>query len=198
MAYCTPSDVRLYLGVDGLGDDELLTALIARAQQVIDTHTHRTYQASSNSTRNFTVGEDNEGATLWFDEDICSITTVTTDADGGATVISSTEYVTLPRNETPYYAIRIKASSSNTWTYSTDPEGGITVAGKWGYSTSPPDDIVQACIRYSAYLYRQKDAQVFDVTAVPDAGVITVPQGIPKDVELLLEPYIKRVYQRVI
>ena len=36
-----------------------------------------------------------------------------------------------------------------------------------------PDDIKQACVRLTAYLYRQRDSQVFDVTAIPDAGVIT-------------------------
>ncbi len=192
MAYCTSTDVRQYLGISSTGDDTLITALIARATAQIEMHTHRDFE-SATGTRRFVVGVDTEGDTLYFDEDIVSITTVTTDADAASpTTISSTEYVTLPRNRTPYYGIKILASADKSWDYTDDPEMGITVAGKWGYSTAPPADIKNAAIRLSAFLYRLKDAQVFDVQAIPEAGVITVPQGIPKDVQLILEPYVKR------
>ncbi len=65
------------------------------------------------------------------------------------------------------------------------------MTGKWAYSTTPPDDIEHACTRLAAYMYRQKDAQTFDTTAIPDAGVILVPQGIPKDVKMILDHYKK-------
>ena len=77
--------------------------------------------------------------------------------------------------------------TTTTWEF--DIDGEVSVLGAWGYSTSPPDDIVHACIRLAGYYYRQKDAQVFDVTAVPDAGIITIPQGIPADVKLILDKY---------
>lgn len=195
MAYCTSTDVRQYLGITSTSDSTLITALIARAQEQIDNWTHRIFEHSSSAaTRNFTVGEDTEGLTLWFDEDICSISTVRTNADATSpTTVTSTEYIREPRNVAPYYAIRIKANANKTWTYTHTPDGGITVAGKWAYSSVPPADIKDAAIRLAAYKYRQKDAQVFDVTAIPDAGVITVPQGIPADVKLILEPYVRRV-----
>ena len=41
-------------------------------------------------------------------------------------------------------------------------------------------------------MYRQKDASVFDTTAIPDQGVIVSPQGIPRDVRLMLDPYVRR------
>lgn len=193
-AYCTSAEVRTYLGISSTGDDALITALIARAQAAIDLHTHRTFSSTADSTRSFTVGEDTEGRLLWFDEDIVSITTVTTNADASTgTTVSSTEYITMPRNRTPYYGLKIKSSVDKDWTFTNDPESGITVAGKWAYSTTPPDDVKHACIRLSSYYYQQKDAQVFDVTAIPDAGVITLPQGIPSDVKIILEPYIKRM-----
>lgn len=193
MTYASIAELKIYKDISGGADDALLESLIARAQQAIDTYTHRTFAASADTTRYFTVGEDTDGDVLWFDEDICSITTVTTDADGDADVVSSANYVTMPRNRTPYYGIKLLSSSSFDWTYTDDPEAGISVTGKWGYSTAAPDDIKQACVRWSAYMYAQKDAQVFDVTAIPDAGVIQVPQGIPADVRMILEPYVKRV-----
>jgi len=193
MAYCTNTQVKTYLNVTSTSDDTLITTLIARAQAVIDTHTKRTFE-SSTDTREFTVGVDTEGRVLFFDEDIITITTVTSNADStSSTTISSTEYITKPRNRTPYYGIEIKKSVNKDWTFENDPESGITVAGDWAYSTAPPDDIVHACIRLSSYYYRQKDSQVFADVGIEDAGQITVPLSIPEDVRAVLLPYIKNV-----
>ena len=190
MAYTTESAVRTYLGITTTGDATLLALLIARAQAAIDTYTQRTFEHSSvAATHYFTVGEDTYGRVLVLDADLCSITNVITDADGTPTTITSTEYFTYPRNITPYSEIRLLGSTTKSWTYTDDPESGVYITGKWSYSSSAPDDIVHACTRLSAYYFRQKDAQVFDVTAIPDAGVITMPQGIPADVKLLLDPY---------
>ena len=190
MAYTTESAVRTYLGSSTSGDATLITTLIARAQAVIDTYTQRTFEHSSvGATRYFTVGEDTRGRVLMLDADLCSIDDVITDADGTPTTISSTEYVTYPRNIKPYCEIRLLGSTTKSWTYTDDPENGVYITGKWSYSSSAPDDIVQAATRLTGYFYRQRDAQVFDVTAIPDAGVITMPQGIPKDVRLILDPY---------
>jgi hypothetical protein len=193
MAYTTAALLKTYLGATGSGDDTLLTALIARAQSAIDHYTGRTFEASGDTTRKFTVGVDTDGNMLYFDEDCAAITTVKTNADDGSggTTIAAAYYITYPRNRTPYYAIEILNTYS--WEYTTDAENGITVAGKWAYSTTAPDDIVHATIRLAAYFYRQKDAGVFDTTAIPDAGIIQIPQGIPRDVQLILNPYRKLV-----
>lgn len=192
MVYCTNELVKTYLGVTAAGDDDLIDDLIDRAQAAIDRHTNRTFEAAADTTRNFTVGDDTDGPELYLDEDLCAITTVTTDADGDVdTLTANVDYVTVPRNTTPYYALKILSGSSYSWTYTTEPENGITVLGRWAWSTAAPDDIVHACVRLAAYYYQQKDAQVFDTVAVPDAGVITIPQGIPADVKLILAPYRK-------
>ena len=52
------------------------------------------------------------------------------------------------------------------------------------YIWLPCDDTSENIIRMAAYLYRLKDSQVWDVTAEPAAGVITIPKGIPADVKL--------------
>ena len=194
MAYCTAAQVKTYLGVSGAGDDTLIGDLITRAQAWIDSYTGRTFEASTNSTRRFTVNEDTDGAWLYFDEDIASITTVTNLADATSTqTISSTEYVTFPRNQTPYVAIRILDSASKEWDYSADPEMGVTVAGKWAYSTAAPNDIVHGCVRLASYLYRQKDSQVFNTTSFPEAGVVETPGDMPPDIAKILDQYRRRV-----
>ena len=193
MAYCTVADVKKYLDIEGAGDDALLNDLIERALKAIDSHTRRTFEdPGADATREFAVGLDTNRLVLLFDDDIYSITTVKTDADGTSPrTIASGNYITMPRNKTPYYGIKILSSSNEYWDYTDDPEMGIEITGRWAYSVSAPDDIVQACARWAAYMYRQRDAQVFDVTAIPSAGVIEIPKGIPKDVKILLDPYVK-------
>lgn len=190
MAYCAASDVKTYLGISGSGDDALLALLCTRAQAMVDAYTGRTFEASSNTDRKFDAVRDVEGAVLYLDADLASINTIT---NGDATTVTSGQYVTEPRTTTPYYAIRLKASAGVAWTYTTDPENAITISGKWAYSTTAPADIVHATIRWAAFLYRQKDAQVFDTTATPELGIITVPQGVPADVQKLLAPYTRIV-----
>ena len=189
MAYVTAALVKTYLGATGSGDDVLLAALCARAQAAIDTYCHRTFEASSDTTRYFdAVGKHVVGPVLYLDRDLCAITTVT---NGDGVAVGSTQYVTEPRNDTPYYALRIKTSAGKVWTYATDWEKAITITGKWAYSVTAPDDIVQAAVRLAAFYYRQKDAALQDVTAI-EAGVVVQPIAIPADVLALLGPY-KRI-----
>ena len=198
MAYITKAEVKTYLGVSATAttDDDLLDDLIDKAQSSIETYTQRIFSASADSTRLYTVGVDTDGRYLYLDEDLADITSVTTDADATSptTLTDETDYITIPRNTTPYIALVLMAGSNYTWTYTTDPELGVSVVGKFAYSETPPVDILHACTRLVGYYYRQKDSQVFDVTAIPDAGIISIPQGIPADVKRILEPYRRRTY----
>jgi len=188
VAYTTAALVKTYCGISGAGDDTLIANLVTYAQQIIDSYCNRTFEGS-NADRSFDVGKDTDGYNLYFDEDLASINTVT-NGDASSTTISSSEYVTMPRNRTPYYGIRIKSSSGKIWEFSTDPEGAITVNGVWAYSASAPDDIVHACTRLATFLYRQKDSSMdIDRPILTDAGVTLLPAGLPNDVKALLAPY---------
>lgn len=190
MAYTTAAAVKTYLGETGTDDDDLLGTLIGAAQGWVDLYTGRTFEASADSTRYLDcVAGVVDGRRLWLDGDLCAITSIT---NGDGATIAATDYVTAPRNETPYYALDLLASKGITWTYTDDPENAITIVGRWAYATSAPNTVVQATKRLAAYMYRQKDANVFDTTAMPESGVITVPQGMPKDVRLMLAPYVRR------
>lgn len=125
---------------------------------------------------------------LWLADDLLSISALT---NGDGNVISSTGYWLEPRNKAPYQWIRLK--SSETWQFDTD--GEIEVAGTWGYSTAPSAILKGACKQLAAYYYRLKDSQVFDVTASPETGTITIPKGVPASVEKILKDngYIKAV-----
>jgi len=191
MAYIEKAELKYYKDIQGGTDDTLIDLLIASAQKYIERKTHRVFEASSDTTRYLNAARQVEGRTLYLDKDLCSITTITNNADGTSEVIAAANYITKPRNETPYWAIKLKFNSGKYWRYTYDPEEGISIVGRWAYSTSPPDDIKQACRRLVAYLYKQRDSQVFDVSAMLGQGVLTIPKGIPVDVDVLLAPYIK-------
>ena len=191
MSYLTVNDLRAYLNIEGSVDDGLLSTLVSAAQKAVESYTRRLFEATADTTRYFTVGVDTNGAMLYLDRDLCSITTLTNNADGTGEVLTTSHYTTVPRNETPYYAIKLLTSAGKYWRYTTSAENGITLAGRWAYSITPPLDIVQATRRLAGYYFKQRDAQVFDVTAMPDMGQILIPKGIPADVKQLLNPYIR-------
>ena len=192
MAYVTRADVKQYLGITEADDDQLIADLISSADKAIDAYTDRHFEAST-KTRYYLRGDlmEDDPQALWLGDDLLSLTSVANgDADG--TAILTSDFFLLPRNYgPPYHQLRLKTDSTSSWEWDTDCY--VAVVGTWGYSTTPPANIVQAARRLAGYYYRQKDSQVFDVTALPEQGVITVPAGIPADVKVLLAPYRKMI-----
>lgn len=184
MAYITTSELKTYLGVTGTGDDTLLGALITAAQKAVESFCRRRFEATT-ATRYYTL-DDTMGQTLYLDDDLLTVTKL---VNGDGVEITNDQYVLLPRNSSPKYAIQLL--SGHSWVQEMDT--WIEVKGTWGFSATAPADVVQATKRWAGYLYRQKDATTYDVTAYPEAGVISVPQGIPRDVQMLLAPYRKEV-----
>ena len=188
MAYTTPGAVKAYLGISEATDDELITSLISAAQLAIDSHCHRTFEASADSTRYFDYSSEYiDGAWLYLNDEIASITTVT---NGDSNEVTSAQYTTWPKNETPYSRIRILSNSGKTWTYTSEWMDAISITGRWAYSTTAPADVAQACIRLASFYYRAKDAPLTDVTAIEAGTVIRTP-GLPSDVKAILSGYRK-------
>ena len=196
MSYITLTTLKIYLGLNGTTDDTLLELMIDSACKAIDTYTKRTFAVASDTTKYFDVATQTDGDYLFFfSDDLAQAPTAVVtnaDADDGGITLASTEYLTIPRNETPYYGLKISATSNNYWQYTNDPENGIKITGRWGYSVTPPDDIQQAALRLSAFYYRQKDQQLFDVTTI-EQGVVIRPEGMPPDVVRLIKPYMRHV-----
>jgi hypothetical protein len=191
VAYCAYADVNEYLGGALTADQTLITNLIPRAQAEIDRLTGRTFEASTNTTRYFTVGKDTDGPYLYFDRDLCAVNSIT---NGDSDTLASTEYTTIPKSDTPYYAVKLLGSSGLAWTYLTDPENAIQVSGKWAFSETAPADIKHACIRLTAYFYKQKDSidQIGQTQMTPE-GNLLLPSRIPPDVVTLLAPFKRRL-----
>lgn len=184
--YVTLATVRSYLAANETTDDALLTTLIGNAQAIINKVTGRDFEVTVDSTRYFDAVTDVRGGILYFDTDICAITSI---SNAGSSVASN-QYVTMPRNATPYYAIRLKDDATQTWqSTSAASEDAISVTGKWGYSTTAPADIAQACMRLTAYLYRQRE-NANDLDRALVVGNATVlPARLPQDIMEMLIPY---------
>lgn len=194
MAYATLEQVRAYIEVDDpLNDihDELIEGFIDRAKAIIDRYTGYTFEAESDTSRTFDACANVDGRELIFGGDMCASITSITNGDG--TTITSSQYVTEPRNVTPHYAVTLLRSSGVVWTYSTDPENAITVTGRWAYMVTPSDDIVQACIRLASWLYRQRDTNAdADRPLLTGDGNVIFPSAIPNDVKAYINHYRNR------
>ena len=184
--YTDASTFKLYQGITQTTDDALIQELLTRASKKIDTYTGRVFQASTETRYFDSDAYDKDSGLLWMDKDLLTITTLT-NGDSDGTSISSTDYWLWPRNETPYYAIKLKSDVTTVWEW--DIDYWVTVAGTWGYSATPPEDIVHATIRLAGYYYHQKDSGIYETQVFPEAGVVAVPSGMPDDVKSLLDPY---------
>lgn len=127
---------------------------------------------------------------LWLgDADLLSVSGLT---NGDGTTIASTSYRLEPRNNGPISSSGngqpfrwIRLLSDEAWVFDTD--GEIEVTGTWGYSTGPDATIVGCVKETGKYLLDLRLAQVWDVTAMPDIGQITVPKGMPQHVKTALK-----------
>jgi len=189
MAYITLEDLRGHLDIDLTSDNPLLQEAIEDAQQYIDSQTNRHFEAETKTKYFDSTDRDRDNSYLLnlFHDDLLTVTTLT-NGDSSATTIASTYYTLVPRNEgPPYHGILLKTDSGYYWEWDTDY--WVSIAGTWGYSTTVPDDIRRATAILAAYFYRQKDAQMFETTAIVESGAIAIPQGIPATVDRIIERY---------
>lgn len=217
MAYVTAANLKVYLGITETTDDTLLGTLIGAAQRIIDTYCGQSFEASADTTRHFQAnqyqggpgvgygygatygyykpsvsgGGDALNLDLFLDAPLCQITSVT---NGDGVVVAAADYVALPLNDTPKYALRLRRASGLYWTYSDDIETDtIAILGRWSYSITAPADIVQACTRLASFLYRQRDNGLDIDRILQTAGGIAIPPDLPRDVKLLLAPYVRTI-----
>lgn len=184
--YIDLATLKRYLGITSTNDDTLLTECIARAQALIDDYAGRTFEAPADTTRTFDAVTDVVNMTLYFDDDLCQITSVT---NGDGVVVAANEYTTQPRNETPYHALKLLASSGKSWTYEDDREDAIVIVGRWAWSVTAPTAIQQAAIRLASYLYRQKDSANDLDRAVVVGNSTLLPSELPNDLAQMLDYY---------
>jgi len=172
--YGTVEQLRAYLALTSHDDDALLELLLNAATSFIERYTRRRFRAVSEThwlTDGFAISDQE----LMLDDDLQELTGIT---DGSGAAVELSEVRLIPPR--PPYTVLFREDG---WVYP------VSVTGQWGWSSEPPEDITAAAVRLAAYWYRLRDAQVFDVTAMPDQGVLTVPKGLPIDVKVVLDQY---------
>ena len=102
---------------------------------------------------------------------------------------------TLIRIDSEYLWVTAANTSTNALTVARGANGSTAAIHAAGAAISvyqPPADVVHHVTRWVMFMYDQKDTGVYETTAMPGAGVIQVPQGIPKDVKLAMTGYTRR------
>lgn len=175
-------DVKRYLALNEPGldhDDELLEQCIDRAESLLEESTQRYFKARK-ETHVYDCPDDSSYLLMRFDE----LQKVITLTNGDGTIIPALNFVYEPANrgEGAYRksAHGIRLINGAYFTYVSNPYQCIKVRAWWGFTMEPDHYTKQALLRLTTFLYKQKDAQVFDSTSFIDGGVIVVPQGIPK------------------
>jgi hypothetical protein len=182
MAYATLDQLKAYLGITLVDDDDLLTDFLERAQARIDRATGRTFEAGADTTLYFDASSV-YGADLYLQFPLVEVTSIT-NGDGVGIPVDDVQPV--PYNVKPWHMLRFKGSSSAAWVAS---PALIAVTGKWAYSEQAEPDIQQATLRLAAWFYRQKDNHA-DMDRAQVVGDVTImPAQLPQDVTDLLFPY---------
>jgi hypothetical protein len=184
--YASSTDYKAYVpgGIlsTSASDDLIIDSCIESASRRIDAET-ATQWYSSTEARKFDVPRDLVRGILWLDKPCLSVSALT---NGDGSAISSTLYVTLPANTTPFTHIQLIQSMSVQWL----PDGtgnylqAISLTGSWGEcsSTALPTDIKIACLEIARALYGHRTGNIAptEVTKMTPAGVvITMPNGVP-------------------
>ena len=170
-SYATLNELKTYLNISVYDDDMLLLRLLEAATQTIDSLTQRRFTAFEETRIVTSVHQQY----VFLNDDIVQLLEVT-DRNNNVIDVNTIDIPVYPTR----YLKRLNA---------TFPRDGVKVKAQWGFSFAPPHDIKQVCIRLAAYLYRQKDAQVFDVLGQAATGTLTLPAGIPSDVRQMLDNY---------
>ena len=194
MSYPELAEIKAWLGIEPgrVTDDALLTTLRTQAIGYIEgpAGAGRQFAVSADSTRTFDADRDVDLAdrrTLYLWDDLAQITSIT---NGDGTSIPLTDIATEPRNEGPFYALRIKRSSSAVWTWTDAPEDAISITGRWGYSITPPADIALALKLIVAYFYRRRgSSSESDRPLIGEGGVIIAAATVPKELRAMVESY---------
>lgn len=192
MAYATIEQLRSYdRNFSSTDNDSDLSDLLTRASGMVDLITGLSFSTDTD-LRRYDADRDVDGRTLYLDCDLHTITTIT-NGDGAA--LNDTDYVTEPRNDTPYYAITLKSAINKVWEHDTDgdPEDAISVDGAWGFvdSDNTPSEIVHATMRLALILYdlpRSGGAE-FDRPLITSEGIVIGSQQLPHDLATILRHY---------
>lgn len=186
--YATLAEIKARLSIPTATttDDAILEAVVEAASRSIDAATGRVFYATT-ATKYYTADDGN----LLFVDDLITVTTLKTDADGDRTyedTWATTDYDLEPYNTSPKVQIRLAPNGAR---YFPSTRKGVEIAGSWGYNAtgSYPDMINEATLIQAARLFKRKDSP-FGIIGTPETGVARLPK-LDMDVRQLIQPFVR-------
>ena len=183
--YCTVTQVKTRLDISSAGYDSLLGELATAASRWVDRYCRLPVDGFAQATSATRYYEDDAviGSTLILDVPVISVSSI---VNGNGATVAASSYRLLPRNEAPYWRIRLLSGYSWLWT----TDGEIQVTGLWGYSTTAPEPVQEATAMLAAWMFKRYQSALQDATVNVDLGELTYSESIPKQVRALLQPYL--------
>jgi len=167
--YVGRETVKRAAGLWGADKDTLLDRLIEAKSREVEQLTHRFFipkaQTRVHPWPPLFLGQ---GHILWLDQDLISITTLQTKAQGASpTTIVAADYFLEPANTGPPYSrIEIDLSSTAAFEAGDTPQRSISIEGLWGYGndTSAAGTVVSGLAADATVTtFVCSDASVIDV-----------------------------------
>lgn len=196
--YGTLAEFLSRYGVTGTdaARDTTIEATIYAVSRAIDLLGPRRFwvnAADALETRYYTATDPEK---IWLPDDVVSVTTLATDHDMDGVyeyTWAATDYRLSPPNAAidgwPYNQIKRKQLGSYYFPVGVDD--GIKLVGRFGFP-AVPGQISEACYLQSYRLYLRKTAP-FGVAGSADMGQVMVIPKLDPDVELLVQPFLRRL-----
>jgi hypothetical protein len=178
--YCTLAEAKAYMDPSGQSfsanatDDGVIDDLVEGASRKIDQITGRTFYGRT-ETHYFDIPAGRE---LWLDDDLISVTEF---LNGDGVEITTDDYILLHPNKVPYYAIRLKSTSTKYWQLDSNSssEQVLSIEGSWGFSTTAPADIKDACLEIVKLAYDRRTGNAQQAARITAAGVVLTSADVP-------------------
>lgn len=130
--YITLDEIKYDLDITDTLSDTQLAIIIENASRAIDGYCGRSFYPERKTNYFDTpCGRDLDMGLY----DCLEVVTITNGSEGA---LATTEYRTYPYNQTPFYQINLRASSSFFWATDTnsEPDAAIQVDAVWGYRSN--------------------------------------------------------------
>ena len=179
--YCTLEELRARVGaIVGDGDkNDILNDVIEAASRAIDNYTHRKFYKDSATATKYYTAEYTD--TLFVNDDIVSVGTLSTDDGGDGTFentwTENTDFFLLPYNDDVKTYIEIADNGSYSFPL---VRRGVKVEGIFGID-GVPHEVREACLLLAHRYFKRKDTPM-GIAGVTDLGVLQV---LPTDVDVM-------------
>lgn len=186
--YTTKALVKARLDITDTIDDTMIDSVITAASRSVDKFCNRLFSPATEA-RYFTA----MCGTYLDIDDITTVTTIETDADGDRTyedTWSATDFDLEPYNAAAYGEAYTQLHTTPTGLY-TFPTGrkGVKITGVWGWS-SIPAPVSEATILLTVRWFKRKDSP-FGIAGTNELGQVQMMATRDPDVKAMLEPYRK-------